>query len=167
MQTCTIDDCTKPLRSPGAIYCAMHYHRWYRHGDPHRTSNSAGVSVRKPRRYRTLHRPSHPLAGAGGRVYAHRAVLYDTIGPGEHDCHWCGRDLDWHAPKGAANKLVVDHLNGHTDDNAPENLVPACGGCNVARGAQERSQALRDTGHWSSHDTIDRLTIPGRRAAIP
>lgn len=30
--TCTVPDCEKPLRSSGTAYCAMHYHRLYRHG---------------------------------------------------------------------------------------------------------------------------------------
>lgn len=52
-RTCSIDGCIKPLRSSGAKWCAMHYHRWYRHGDPLKTSRSASAPrTRKPRRYR-------------------------------------------------------------------------------------------------------------------
>ena len=33
-RTCTIPGCEKPARSARAEWCAMHYHRWYRYGDP-------------------------------------------------------------------------------------------------------------------------------------
>lgn len=34
MKQCVIDGCDKPARSISADWCKMHYHRWYRHGDP-------------------------------------------------------------------------------------------------------------------------------------
>ena len=33
-RTCSIDGCTKPARTKSAELCPMHYHRWYRYGDP-------------------------------------------------------------------------------------------------------------------------------------
>jgi len=62
-------------------------------------------------------------------------VLYDAIGPGPHECHWnrvtgCGKvALEW----GGGQGIVVDHLNGDTLDNRPENLVPSCKVCNTRR----------------------------------
>lgn len=80
----------------------------------------------------------HALA-RGGRLQEHRKVLYDLIGPGPHPCHWrdvysCGKDaLEW----GGRGGIFVDHLDGDTHNNSPENLVPSCNGCNIRRGNPE------------------------------
>lgn len=77
----------------------------------------------------------HPLASNTGRSYTvreHRKVLFDSIGPGPHECHWnaqsgCGQtNLNW-------DEISVDHLNGKVADNRIENLVPSCTKCNVLR----------------------------------
>jgi hypothetical protein len=163
---CTIQDCTKPARSPKAELCPMHYHRLYRHGDVTKTARAARVTASKGRRYTAKYDPSHPLANANGKVYRHRAALYDLIGPGSHACHWCGMTVRWDRTRGDADCLNVDHLNGLGDDNRPENLVPSCPACNTGRGSQARSRALRKAGWWSGHDTIARLSAGGRRAEI-
>ncbi|WP_435233349.1 HNH endonuclease [Micromonospora aurantiaca (nom. illeg.)] len=163
--TCSVPGCTKPTRSRNADLCAMHYHRQYRHGDVHRTANTSGITVSLGRMYRALNLPRHPLAGKSGKVYEHRAVLFDRIGPGAHGCHWCGSVVHWDPTDGPA--LQVDHLNSLKDDNRPENLVPSCGGCNVARAQQARSRALREAGWWSGNDTVARLRRGGRREALP
>lgn len=165
MSSCTVEGCDKPLRSARATYCAMHYHRVYRHGSPDAVSSQAGVTASLGRRYRQQHAPDHPLAMRNGQVYVHRKVLYDTIGPGQHTCHWCGTSIRW-APKGTPGMLVPDHVNGLGDDNRPENLVPSCVGCNNARGQQARSAALRDVGFWSGNDTVANLTTGARRPTI-
>jgi 5-methylcytosine-specific restriction endonuclease McrA len=165
MRVCTAPGCSKQARSSKAEYCPMHYHRLYRHGSLDAVASSAGVRTGKGRRYRVTHDPSHPLAMRNGFVYVHRKVLYDTIGPGEHACHWCGTIVRW-APKGTRGILVPDHLNGYGNDNRPENLVPSCMGCNTARGQQERSRALREAGFWSGVDTIAHLKSRGRRAQV-
>src|SRR5665647_1214546 len=144
-RTCTIDGCAKPTRSKSATWCKMHYHRWYRHGDPTAQSSRSGITASHGRRYLTAYRPDHPIAPVSGHVYQHRVVLYDTIGDGPHPCHWCGVLVDW-LPKGERNALQVDHLNTFGDDNRPENLVAACGPCNTTRGSQARSEALRGAG---------------------
>lgn len=162
--TCTIDGCEKPLRSSGATMCGMHYHRVYRHGSPDKTARAEqGVSL--GRRYTMIHAAGHPLADKYQRVYTHRKVLYDHIGPGPHPCHWCSAPLDW-TPKGEPDSLQVDHLNNDGADNRIENLVPACPSCNTARGQQRRSDALRERGYWSEHDTIAGLKRSGRRPRI-
>lgn len=145
MSACTVDGCAKPARSATATYCPMHYHRVYRHGSTDAVAHEAGIKVTKGRRYRTTHEPNHPLAQRDGRVYVHRKVLFDTIGPGEHACHWCGTTVRW-APKGTPGILIPDHVNGYGDDNRPDNLVPSCMSCNTARGQQQRSDALRAAG---------------------
>ena len=109
--TCTVPGCDKPLRSSGAQWCAMHYHRWYRHGDVNRVSSASGVTVSQGRRYRSLHRPSHPLATPCGRVYEHQIVLYEAIGDGAHPCHWCRAGVRWDAIKGQPDRLYPIRLS--------------------------------------------------------
>jgi hypothetical protein len=159
---CIVPECEKPSRSNVANYCPMHYHRQYRHGSVDAQANESGVTVSHGRRYRQQYRPGHPVADKAGKVYIHRAVLHDLIGPGPHPCHWCALPVDW-TVKGSADCLHVDHLNDVGDDNRAENLVPSCARCNTARGSARRRQALLAAGWWSEHDTIARLRDPSRR----
>lgn len=163
--TCTIDGCEKPTRTAKAEWCAMHYHRWYRHGSTDKVASKSGVTASLGRRYRTKHQPDHPLASKHGSVYVHRAVLYDEIGPGPHACHWCKTEVDW-APRGAPRELQPDHLNDDGADNRIENLVPSCRRCNTLRGAQRRAAALKAAGWWSQNDTIAALRNGGRAALV-
>lgn len=162
MKVCDIDGCDKPARSAKAAWCKMHYHRWYRHGSTDKVAHRAGISVSSGRHYKTKYVVGHPVAAADGKAYVHRVVLYDAIGAGPHPCYWCATPVDW-LPRGEPNCLQVDHLNGHTDDNRVENLAPSCGRCNAMRALQARSDALRDAGWWSQHDTIEGLRDPSRR----
>ena len=96
----------------------------------------AGLKKANPTARRNLYLPDHPLAGTKGYVSEHRAVLFEKIGPGEHPCHWCGTLVHWTVRlKGTGHKgmLVADHVNTNELDNRPENLVPACQGCNITR----------------------------------
>ena len=153
VKTCSIDGCEKPARSGSAQWCKMHYHRWYRHGDPLMTS--AGVSVARGRRYRMKAIKGHPLAGAENKVYEHRAALYDKIGDGPHECHWCRTTIEW-LPKGQAAAIQVDHINGIGDDNRAENIVPSCASCNTTRAQRHRHDALTKAGWWANNDTQTR-----------
>ena len=65
-------------------------------------------------------------------------ILYDKIGAGPHPCHWCGDKLVWAVASGTG--IVADHLDGDTQDNDPENLVPSCRGCNANRSTHGRRQ---------------------------
>lgn len=150
---CVIDNCDNPARSPGQALCKMHYHRRYRHGSVDKVAT--GMRTGSGRRYRLITCTGHPMAQANGRGYEHRVVLYDVIGPGPHDCHWCGRSVDW-LPHGHPDALQPDHLNGFGDDNDPVNLVPSCPRCNAGRAVQHRAAALRDAGWWAGHDTVAR-----------
>jgi len=162
---CAVPGCTNPARSGAAEWCKMHYHRWYRHGSIDKVAHASRITVSKGRRYKSLTLPDHPLAGVSGKVYEHRVVLYAVIGPGPHTCHWCNRTIDW-LPKSDPDHLQPDHLNGYGDDNRPENLVPSCRNCNFTRGMQARSDALRQAGWWSNHDTVAELARGGRRQRI-
>jgi len=155
MNTCTIDGCTKPTRRGKAFLCAMHYHRQYRHGDPHTVAT--GVTTGLGRKYRRWYLPAHPLASKNGLVYVHRAVLFRMLGPGEQPCHWCGAPLDWDATTGDPRQLQVDHLDNDGSNNQPGNLVPACHPCNSGRAMAHRHRALTAAGLWSGHDTIANL----------
>jgi len=150
-RTCTVPGCEKAPRSATADWCKMHYHRWYRHGtvDMLATRHHMG----SPRRYRTIAAKGHPLAGANGRAYEHRVVLFAMIGEGSHACHWCGTTVTW-GPKGSPDELQPDHLNNDGADNRPANLVQSCRRCNTTRALQHRSDELRRIGFWSSNDTI-------------
>ncbi len=163
MNACSIDRCEKPVRSLRAEWCAMHYHRWYRHGDPTKTAHRRRTA--NGRRYVSRHLPTHPLAPPSGRIWVHRIVLFDVIGLGPHPCHWCATEVHWIPGIGQA-RLDVDHLDGFGDHNDPENLVPSCGPCNSTRAAAARHRRLVEQGWWSSHDTIAGLTSGGRRAAV-
>lgn len=86
-------------------------------------------------RYLRSKRPTHLLADTEGMVRVHRAVLYDKIGPGPATCHWCGRELAWKAD--GIRRVVADHLDANTRNNAPSNLVASCRTCNVRRAKRD------------------------------
>jgi hypothetical protein len=88
-------------------------------------------------RYRSVVDRGHPLACAQGIVKLHRKLLYDRIGPGDHNCHWCGRVVRWSKQGTSGNKdphyLAVDHVDGDSFHNTDDNLVPSCQSCNTRR----------------------------------
>lgn len=131
-RTCAVKCCAKPPRTRTAEWCPMHYHRWYRHGDPSVTLIGGGFVDFHG--YRVIRAPGHPLARKRGDVLEHRKVLFDDIGPGEHPCHWCGTEVSWSESYPASLRgLVVDHLDGDRVNNVRENLVPSCAPCNGGR----------------------------------
>lgn len=139
---CAIDGCGKVAREGQQPICPMHYHRRYRTGSLDKNSPALRW-INKSDGYYVVISASHPLAGKGGIVREHRAILYDALGPGPHPCHWCGTSLPW-------PRICVDHLNGVRSDNRPDNLVVACNGCNGSRGkllafiAKARPERLAD-----------------------
>lgn len=87
---------------------------------------------------RMVYKPSHPLAGINGYLPEHRILLYQKIGPGDHQCNWCKTNIKW-MPKSGCVKgcIVVDHVDGNKFNNDPSNLVPSCQGCNTWRQRQD------------------------------
>mgnify|MGYP002652839098 CR=1 FL=1 len=146
LKRCDIEGCNRKARSGSAEYCAMHYHRTYRHGSPDKVATETDATASHGRMYRTIYIPGHPAAGKRGMAYEHRVVLYDSIGQGPHRCHWCETEVRWDATRGNADALQVDHLNAVGDDNRPANLVPSCGPCNSTRANQARHRALTHAG---------------------
>lgn len=129
---CTVPGCDHPFLANGI--CRMHYERIRRHGDLHvLTMRPVGMGTIKDG-YLVLTRPDHPLATSGGSVRAHRVALYERIGPGMHQCYWCGMNVWWENTWPIhRDALVVDHLDGDRLNNDPDNLVAACGVCNRDR----------------------------------
>lgn len=78
-------------------------------------------------------RRGHPTATANGKVFVHRANLYDHLGPGEQSCHWCDLPIRWDVDRWDPNYLVTDHLDSVRDNNDISNLVPSCRSCNLKR----------------------------------
>lgn len=97
----------------------------------------------KRQRGRTVR--GHPIAPSSGVVAVSRLTLYEHLGPGPHRCHWCGTSVDWRpGGPGAPDALIVDHLDWDTNNDALENLVPACNACNSKRAAPGKRQKIAD-----------------------
>lgn len=117
-----------------AAMCWAHMTRKARHGDidPTRPVKiRTGAPSHHGNGYLAVHIPGHPLADKSGRVFAHRKVLFDAIGPGAHPCHRCGKSVVWSDP--FPHGLVVDHRDHDRANNDPANLAPSCHPCNVSR----------------------------------
>lgn len=126
---CDVDGCEKP--SPHKKYCQMHEYRIKQYGTPSGRERTRHVHSEG---YVVVKSEGHQLAQESGWVYEHRVVLFDTIGPGEHACHWCGTPVHWERSYPQhRDALVVDHVNEVKDDNSPANLVASCAPCNVRR----------------------------------
>lgn len=124
---CSVANCDRPHSKNGL--CALHALRMKRHG-----TTADPVRVNDPRRYKIIKRPNHPLAFKNGRVFVHRATLYDAIPQDVHNCHWCKRQVTWYkSHPGCEYALVVDHLDQNRQNNDLSNLVPSCNSCNSKR----------------------------------
>lgn len=128
--TCSINGCDKPARTILGKLCEMHYYRMRRNGNFDAPKDAPwGISSHG---YQVKTVKSHATCGSNGLTYRHRMVLYDAIGPGQHNCHWCNAEIEWLA-KGK-RKLVVDHVDANKLNNDIGNLVPSCSPCNANRG---------------------------------
>ncbi len=132
---CSVVECWELVKAKGL--CNSHYYRVLRTGDvmgdlPIRTWGSRQHLEKK--RYRRVKAPAeHPLANKDGRVAEHRLVLYEHLGAGLHECHWCSTKISWDKRPPSEGSLTVDHLNFVRSDNRVTNLVPACFLCNSLR----------------------------------
>lgn len=82
--------------------------------------------------YRRKYAPNHPLRTISPVVSVHRIELWDKIGIGPHNCHYCAVSISWFPEKHPnTTKLFVDHLDRDKKNNDPDNLVPTCHRCNV------------------------------------
>jgi hypothetical protein len=104
-----------------------------------RKANGTGT-VRKDG-YIQVKLPDHPVAKARGFAFYHRVVLYDTIGPGEHNCFYCGQSVTWFID------LECDHKDHDKSNNNPDNLVPCCFGCNRTRWNTQKTGCPKETDH--------------------
>lgn len=131
---CVVPGC-RNHRAYSSGICNACYVRGWRGGDAQRKPEvkPAAYRVRSSNGYIVVREKDHPLASQGA-VYEHRKVLYDAIGPGPHDCHWCGDSVNWIKGVCVKGALVPDHLDGDKGNNALSNLVPACNRCNATRG---------------------------------
>ena len=141
---CSVEGCGRPgckRTRNGRIsqygMCGGHRNRFYKYGDvmadvPIRAQEPRPGGWLNPGGYVLVARTGHPIAPKSGHVFAHRIVLFDAIGPGSHDCHWCGKSVSWHVEQRRGG-LEVDHLDGDKTNNALSNLVPACTSCNSKR----------------------------------
>lgn len=131
---CSVESCERDAFARG--WCLMHYKRWRNNGDPNVTRRrEKGAGCINESGYLLVTAKGHPLARSGGQALEHRVVLYDSIGPGVHPCHHCGRSVSWEKsyPHDADDALVVDHLDHDRLNNELTNLVPSCDPCNRAR----------------------------------
>jgi len=141
---CCVKDCDNKARDAGSDLCEKHYARLRRTGRlTLRTDRPDSVRYDG---YVLAWAPGHPEAVRTGRprIYQHRMVLYDAIGPGPHGCHWCGTMLDW-------PDCQPDHLDRDRSNNDPGNLVPSCAHCNSKRGT---AQANLNMGHRVREITV-------------
>ena len=108
-------------------------------------------------RYRKRKPVVHPLSQTDGQVYEHRIALFNKIGTGPSNCHWCQKPIEWDTEP----KITADHLDGDKWNNIPDNIVPSCFGCNVSR-AQIKERCLR--GHlFTPENTYIRPDGGGRQ----
>lgn len=136
IRECAVQDCGKTAvggyREP---MCSMHRMRVRRSGstdDPRQRNNRLLVKG-----YWLVYQPDHPLLTHKGYVGEHRVVLYDKIGPGSHACVWCGTEISWEGFRW--DGIIVDHLDRNSENNSPDNLVPACNLCNFHRHTTHKS----------------------------
>src|SRR3990167_5289133 len=119
---CTIAECEALVHGHGL--CSSHWNRLRRYGDPRATKPRA-----PGRRATVTVDAQHPLAWACLKVRRARVVLWEKLGGQDAPCHWCGLPLRWVVAlitESPPDSLYADHLNSDTQDDRPENLVPAC-----------------------------------------
>lgn len=128
LKACAVVGCSRQVRF--ADMCSLHRQRLRRTG-----SVTLRPRTLHAKRYRLVVRRGHALAHAStGRVYVHRAVLFDNLGWGNFACFWCGTTVRWSTSHPQpTDALITDHVDHDRHNNDVTNLVPSCGRCNSAR----------------------------------
>ena len=141
LSECSVDGCSKKPLSTYHAYCSSHYAKIKRHGDANfkmKLKHEHGDIFPDSLGYLQIYLVGpHPLKTRQDRVervFHHRYVLFNALGPGDQNCHWCKKRLRWKS-KNKNNMLCVDHLDEDKHNNDLENLVPSCVACNNHRGA--------------------------------
>lgn len=137
-RNCTIPDCGQKAHGKGL--CMKHYKRLRDYGDPFHARPRKSGRKWEAHGYEMVRVAGHVLAKGRKNpiVGAHRLVLFNKIGPGEHSCAGCGCPLSWED-----DTLCVNHLNEDKLDNRPDNLVPMCRECNILYTALKRQEDRR------------------------
>lgn len=131
---CDAPDCAKPPTE--GRYCSVHRARLTRLGAfdlPERAGR-----YKTENGYILVKADGHPLANSKGWAFEHRLVLFAKIGPGPHECHWCGLSVYWERSYGdkCPDALVTDHVDEDKENNDPGNVVQSCPRCNLARSSR-------------------------------
>ena len=117
-RVCSIDGCDKPMKA--RTWCAMHWWRWRKHGEPTTVVRDYGV-------YRSLTNngyvrvwaPGHPTAKADGYALEHRYVMHelgvDIVG--KH-VHHLDHDKTNNDPANLVVMLASEHGATHDEPNA-------------------------------------------------
>lgn len=142
MKTCKESLCQNSAYARGL--CSKHYQSWLKTAAPEdkrkRAANGSGT-LRKDG-YIQVRKPGHPTASVNGFAFEHRMLLWDKIGPGAHNCHYCSKSIMWHVD------LECDHLDHNRSNNNLENLVPCCEECNRARWNREKTECPNGHGAY-------------------
>jgi len=146
--TCCVVGCNQKPRSGYSAYCETHYYRIRRNG--HLNLLPMSISHVTDNGYIKIKTKTHPLSDIRGWISIHRVVLFNSIGPGKHPCHWCGKEVNFDSayPKDLM-ALVVDHVDCDKTNNDLSNLVPSCCECNLRRDKAKHKKATQDKiGVW-------------------
>ena len=141
---CTVENCGKPVKARG--WCALHYHRWHRHGDPlvcKKTGNGEAINY-----YKTV-------------VTAYRGKEC-LIWPYDRDKNGYARIMVEGKNRSVA-RMVCEEANGP----APTPRHDAAHGCGWGHGGCVTQEHLR----WATRkenmaDAREHGTIMGRRARL-
>lgn len=118
-----------------------------------------GLARRKPPEDRVR---AYDYTRNNGKVQPlHRVLFISAHGNGPFPCHWCGTPVSAHKRrKGRYPSLRVDHKDGNTVNNAPDNLVASCHRCNTRRthpGNIGPGEAFRTTKDGIRHRATERV----------